>query len=434
MGSTRRLIAAVVVVGASLLAGCAGTLSMRSPLPASLIEQAEIPDLQGVRYWADEVPLDLVTELRTRFPGIPSVGRNAQRVGGRQVLDILAISGGGSNGAFGAGVLSGWSQSGRRPEFEVVTGVSAGALIAPFAYLGPEYDPELNRIWTAYETSDLIRTAGLPGLLGGDGLVDTEPLANMIARYVNREMLDKIAAQYRRGRLLLVLTTNLDAQRPVVWNMGAIAQSRTPAAETLFRQVLLASSAIPGVFPPVRIRVRADGQIYDELHVDGGTTKQLFVAPARAPLSDYNRLHDRPPIWKFYIILNGKSAPLYEPVQQRTLQIAGRSIMTLLASQTTAEVYQIWRWVRDGGGAFHYIDIPPTFPYRPVEPFDPAYQKKLFALGISLGKRGDAWASKPPDETPSALREEAVPTRPAQRGGSTELFSAESFFSGFGGQ
>lgn len=427
-GAVLRWPAIVLLLGcAALVSGCASLAGGRTPLPANLVEQAKIPLGSSIRYWADDVPVDLVREIRAKFPDIPHVGQNAQRVRGREVLEVLALSGGGPNGAFGAGMLAGWTASGKRPEFEVVTGVSAGALIAPFAFLGSEYDPQLKRIWTAYKTSDLIRSTGLPGLLGGDALVDNAPLAQLIERYLTRDVIDAVAAEYRRGRLLLVLTTNLDAQRPVVWNMGAIAQYRTPEATQLFYDVLLASSAIPGVFPPVRVQVEAGGQRYDELHVDGGTTQQLFVAPFQAPLRAYARLHRAPPIWKFYIIMNGKSAPLYEPVQQRTLPIAGRSIQALLNSQTSAEVYQIWRWVRDGGGRFQYAEIPASFPYEPIEAFDRAYQSKLFAYGEEMGRR-QLWADRPPSEVPTALRPKAVETRPATFEREPQLFGATNFF------
>jgi predicted acylesterase/phospholipase RssA len=409
------------------MGGCAGLMGERNPLPAKLVEQARVPNIASIRYWADEVPLDLVAEMRTKFPDIPPVGLNAERVRGRQVLEVLALSGGGPNGAFGAGLLAGWSDRGTRPEFEVVTGVSAGAIIAPFAFLGPKYDAALREIWTAYQTRDLIRAAGLPGLLGGDSLVDTEPLAALMERYLTRELLAEIAREYQRGRVLLVLTTNLDAQRPVVWNMGAIAQRGTPHADKLFRDVIRASSALPGLFPPVRIQVEAAGETYDELHVDGGVSQQLFVAPAQAPLKAYNRLHRRPPIWRFYVVMNGKTAPAYEPVKQRTLQIAGRSIQALLGSQTNAELYQIWRWVRDGGGQFRYAEVPPTFPYKPVEAFDKAYQRKLFEWGEEIGRRG-LWAKKPPSEVPTALRPKPVETRPATQHIEPQLFGASDFF------
>ena len=165
---------------------------------------------------------------------------------------------------------------GTRPNFEVVTGISAGAIIAPFAFLGPAYDRQLAEIWTQYETSELLTAQILPGLLGGSSLADTSKLAELVARYVDRKFLRAVAAEYRRGRILLIGTTNLDMQRPIIWNMGEIASSNHPNAPELFHKIIMASAAIPGAFPPVSIPVVADGQQYEEMHVDGGITRGCF--------------------------------------------------------------------------------------------------------------------------------------------------------------
>ncbi|MEL6747457.1 MAG: patatin-like phospholipase family protein, partial [Pseudomonadota bacterium] len=294
------------------LAGCAGaSIGPRNGVPsAELADAARIDGIPAARAWGDFVPGDVATAIRQAFPGLPPIGANAQRTpDGRTVLDTLALSGGGGDGAYGAGLLVGWTKAGTRPEFEIVTGVSAGALTAPFAFLGPEYDPMLRELWTAFSTRELIVPRGLGGLLQGDALTDTAPLAQLIARYMNDAALAKIAAQYARGRALVVLTTNLDAQRPVVWNMGAIAASSDPRAPTLFRQVLLASAAIPSVFPPVNIDVvGADGKAYEELHVDGGITANMFISPFPVPLTAYNALYDRPPVRRIWVIKNGRTA------------------------------------------------------------------------------------------------------------------------------
>jgi Patatin-like phospholipase len=222
------------------------------------------------------------------------------------VVQYLALSGGAGDGAFGAGVLVGWTQRQDRPRFEVMTGVSAGALIAPFAFLGPRYDRQLREIWTKYDTDELATPQIFAGLLGAEALADSAPLKSLIARYVDRRMLDRIADEYHAGRVLLVGTTNLDAQRPVIWNMGEIAASRHPYALELFRQVILASVSVPGVFAPVHIKVRAGEQILEEMHVDGGPTRQVFVAPAQLSLRSFDPLYPTPPVRRIYIIKNGK--------------------------------------------------------------------------------------------------------------------------------
>ena len=387
------------VLGA-VLAGCATPMVRNGISSADLANRASIAGLPGVRFWGDEVPSDFRAELRRRLPHMPRLAQNADRESGRPVVEILALSGGGSDGAFGAGLLTGWTERGDRPEFEVVTGVSAGAIIAPFAFLGPKYDPALKTIWTHYRTSQIVTAQILPGLLGGSSLADTTPLDDLISKYVTPAFLRAIAREYRRGRLLLVGTTNLDAQRPVVWNMGEIAASRDPYALELFRDVIKASAAIPGAFPPVKIPVVADGKNYDELHVDGGTTREVFVSPINVPFSTYDPLYAKRPIRRLYVIKNGKAVPEQMVVKPKTLDIATRSIATLIKSQNIGEIYRIWRMSRDNGADFNFIAVPPTFSVVAQEAFDPVYLEALFETGRKLGRSRKPWMKKPPDLVP----------------------------------
>ncbi len=400
-------LAASVAAGLCL-GGCAATQAIERNAPPTLAiaEAATVPGLTGVRSWGDNVPKDAVQEYHRIFPGLPRIGQSAQRAEGRPVIKVLALSGGGPDGAFGAGLLSGWSARGNRPEFQFVTGISAGALIAPFAYLGPAYDEPMREMWTQYETSELITAQLLPGLLGGSSLADTAPLAALIAKYVDRAFLAKIAAEYNKGRILLIGTTNLDAQRPVVWNMGAIARAGTPAAIDLFRKVLLASAAIPGAFPPVHIKVEADGQSYDEMHVDGGTTREVFITPVQAPLRALDKLYDQPPMREIYIVKNGKIGADYGEVTPKTISIASRAIATLLKRQHAGDIYRIYRAAKDGGADFNLIAVPETFAEKPKQAFDPAYQKALFETGYKIGRGGIGWMKVPP---------ELLPTRAAPR-------------------
>ena len=205
------------------------------------------------------------------------------------------ISGGGDWGAFGAGVLKGWGNvTGdlARPQFDVVTGVSTGALIAPFAFLGRAYDSQLAGLFTSYGADQIYESNILSGIFGGKALANSKPLAKLIETYVDASFLRRVAEERTKGRFLLVGTTNLDAQRPVYWDMGKIAQKGDNQALELFRHVLLASASIPGIFPPVLVQVEAGGQVYQEMHVDGGTTREVFFtiadfsvhrAPAAAP-------------------------------------------------------------------------------------------------------------------------------------------------------
>jgi predicted acylesterase/phospholipase RssA len=396
--SARSVCASLLMLGSVLgIAGCAASMARNGIPDPVLAEKADIAGLPSVRYWADEVPADLSAEVRKRLPNMPKLAQGAKRVGGRPVVEILALSGGGNEGAFGAGLLAGWTARGNRPQFEVVTGVSAGAIIAPFAYLGPRYDAQLKKIWTEYRTSELVTAQILPGLLGGPALADTAPLEQLINTYVDKRMLREIAAEYRKGRMLLVGTTNLDAQRPVVWNMGEIAASRHPQAAALFRKVLLASAAIPGAFPPVNITVEADGKRYDEMHVDGATTREVFVLPVQVPFKAFDALYSAPPIRKLYIVKNGKIAPETDVVKEQAIPIAVRAISTLIKSQHMGELYRIYRMAKDANAEFNFVAVPPTFTRKPKELFDPDYQAALFNEGYGIGLKGTEWMKAPPE-------------------------------------
>jgi predicted acylesterase/phospholipase RssA len=388
----------------TLVAGCAAIAPRNAVPDQALAHRAALPDLSGVRAWADEVPTDVIAEVRRRVPTLPALAQGAQRTDGRPVVNTLALSGGGSNGAFGAGVLAGWTARGDRPKFEIVTGVSAGALIAPFAFLGPRYDPQLREIWTRYRADQIITAQIVPGLLGGSALADTAPLADLIEQYVDSRFLAAIASEYHKGRLLLIGTTNLDAQRPVVWNMGGIAASRHPAAPGLFRKVLLASASIPGVFPPVSIPVVVDGKIYEEMHVDGGTTQDVFISPVNVPLKSFDPLYGAPPIRRIFLIQNGKLTPEYAAVEQQTILISVRAIYTLMKSQNEGQLYRIWRQAEDAGAEFNLVAIPRDFRSAPSVPFDGDYQSALFARGYSIGKRGGPWLHQLPSQTATASR------------------------------
>ncbi len=394
----------VPVACASFLCGCATTMERNGIADSRLAQTAIVRDMPSVRFWGDEVPTDVVAEVRRRLPNMPLVARDATRVNGRPVVETLALSGGGADGAFGAGVLAGWTARGDRPEFEIVTGVSAGAIIAPFAYLGPNHDNSLKEIWTQYQASEVITAQIIPGLFGGAALADTGPLAALIAKYIDEKMLHDIAAEYSRGRILLVLTTNLDAQRPVVWNMGEIARVGGNKGLDLFRKVILASAAIPGAFPPVSIDVEAGGKLYEEMHVDGGTMREVFVLPVQAPFKAFDPLYAAKPLRKLYIIKNGKITPETNVVEPKTLQIATRAIATLIKSQNWGELYRIWRLARDDNADFNLIAVPPSFTRTTKELYDPVYQEALYQQGFQLGREPGHWMKEPPGQTPIGPR------------------------------
>jgi predicted acylesterase/phospholipase RssA len=358
--------------------------------------QASVPGMGPVRYWGDEISTDLVEEFKRKLAYMPRLAESPPE-NGKPIVNLLAISSGGEDGAFAAGLLVGWTQTGRRPRFEIVTGVSAGALIAPFAFLGPAYDGQLAAIWTRYGARDLIVKKPLAALLGGNALADTGPLADLIALYIDQRFLDAIAAEYRRGRLLLIGTTNLDAQRPMVWNMTQIAASRHPQALTLFRQVLLASASVPGVFPPVHIRVEAGGELREEMHVDGGTTQKVFIAPLQLRLRMLDPLYSAPPQYRIFVISNTKLAPDWAPPTNDARSITERSLQALSRSQGAGDLIRLYLFAKRDGAEFNLAAIPFKFREKSNGPFDRRYMQALFDVGFRQARAGYRWLTAPPE-------------------------------------
>lgn len=374
------------------LTSCAVT-QKRNPIPNEVLGTAvQIPGIPQARVWGDKDPEYLQTwsrrsrqDLLKEYPEV--VGRHH---------NYLAISGGGENGAFGAGLLSGWSEAGTRPEFTMVSGISAGALTAPFAFLGPAYDEQLKEIFTGYSTSDLVIRHNLLSILTGPSVFDSQPLARLIAKYVDQNMMEAIATEFRKGRRLWIGTTNLEAGRPMVWNIGAIANSGAPGALELIHKVMLASASIPAAFPPVIIDVEANGSRYDEMHVDGGTTSQIFVTPANVNWSIVARNFDIKGTPRLFLIRNSSFDPDWETANQKILNIAGKSIGLLIKTQGIGDVNRIYAASKKNGIDFYLASIPGDFDIESSEPFDPIYMQKLFDLGYRLAKEGYPWAKKPP--------------------------------------
>jgi len=315
---------------------------------------------------------------------------------------FLAISGGGDNGAYGAGFLNGWTAAGTRPEFKAVTGVSTGALIAPFAFLGPKYDYVLERVYTTTSSKDIFKKRGLVKGIFGDAMADSRPLANVIATYVNQQLLDELAAEYAKGRILLVGTANLDSLEPVIWNMTAIAASKDPNAIPLFRNILLASASIPGAFPPVMIDVTLNGTHYQEMHVDGGTMAQVFFYPPSINLSQTSPQRKR----TLYVIRNARLDADWANVERRTMSIAARAIGSLTRTQGVGDLYRIYATTERDGIDFNLTYIPSNFNTPHLGEFDTSYMQRLYAVGRERALAGYRWEKFPPgfEGVPSAMK------------------------------
>ncbi len=403
-----RSVASFAIAGllSLLVAACAAGLP-RDILPEKLANGAEVAGFADVRSWGDGQSPALAASLAARLGELKSSGRFAATDGAKPIdVSYLALSGGGGDGAYGAGLLAGWTAAGTRPEFEMVTGVSTGALIAPFAFLGPAYDHQLKDVYTTIETKDIVSLNVVSGILGGDAIADSSPLAAQIARFVDGRLLAAIAREHDRGRRLFIATTNIDAQRAVIWDMGAIARHGTAESLELFRSVLLASASIPGVFPPVRIKVRADGRTYEELHVDGGTVNQLFFLPFDSLAETFVGAGKKRPRLHLYVIRNTKITPEYQPTDDKTFAIVGRSVATLIKSQGVGDLYRVYLKAHALRMDFNYGAIPASFVMQSKEPFDKVYMSDLFQLGFESGRAGYRWQKLPPGMTAAMARAE----------------------------
>lgn len=371
------------------VAGC--STPQRLPAVPTASALRTIQGLGPIRFLVSRETDSFAAEARSALAKEQAWLASNGKTGEMPTAYFLAISGGGDNGAFGSGVLNGWTASGTRPEFKVVTGVSTGALIAPFAFMGPKYDYVIKKVYTTTAQKEIFKKRGLAALLFGDSMADTRPLATLIQSYVSREFLDEIAAEYAKGRILLVGTANLDALEPVIWNMTAIAASKDPRAMQLFRQILLASASIPGAFPPVMIDVNLDGTAYQEMHVDGGTMAQVFLYPPS--ISVANAVQRKRVL---YIIRNARLDAGWASTERRTMSIAMRAIDSLTTTQGVGDLYRIYATAQRDGLDYNLAFIPPTFTTPHREMFDTAYMQSLYEVGFEAAKAGYSWQKYPP--------------------------------------
>lgn len=367
-------------------------------VPSSRVTDAR-PDVDNVRFLQSDniegFAEEYLASLRREKAYLASQGRS----GPLPPASFLAISGGGGNGAFGAGLITGWTNSGR-PVFKTVTGISTGALIAPFAFLGPKYDAILQSTYTTTTDSGIYHKRGIIKAIFGDAMADTLPLQAMVKRFITPEFLAEIAAEYEKGRLLLVGTTDLDANRGVIWNMTALAASKDPDAIDLFRAILLASASVPGAFPPVMINVTVDGRRYQEMHVDGGATAQVFVYPPRFHLREMAEDQGLDRERALYIIRNARLDSEWAQVNRRTLNIASKAINSLIHTQGAGDLNRMYLTSQRDHLDYNLAYIPPDFNAVPKSQFDPIYMTLLFTRGRDMAIKGYPWQKYPPGYRP----------------------------------
>jgi hypothetical protein len=327
---------------------------------------------------------------------------------------FLALSGGGMYGAFGVGVIHGWTQSGARPQFDVVTGISTGGLMATFVFLGPQYDAALYEAMVGVDRRDLLGLSFFPSSPIGDAFFHNRPIKRRINRYITPEVVAEVAAAHAAGRRLYIATTNLDARKLVIWDMGAIASRGTPEAVELYRTVMLASASVPGAFPPVTIPVEVDGRCYEELHVDGGASDEVIFRSFM--VADLNRAAGVPgsvatPGSVLFVVNNGKLYAEPACVRPHVLPIINATARSILYGKGRDELYRIYINCLETGVAFRTTAVPQDLRIeaRGALAIADESQQDLFRAGVEAGRSpgaGEHWRDLPAGANPS---EQALP-------------------------
>ncbi|WP_254598345.1 patatin-like phospholipase family protein [Polynucleobacter arcticus] len=373
------------------LAGCS-SLQRKAAVPSQQMGQAQIAGLSGVRYLVasqssiDQMAGDIQAGFKVRDEKTLNTPAN-----------YLSLSGGGDDGAYGAGLLIGWAERGDRPQFNLVTGISTGALIAPFAFMGKEYDPALREVYTKYGPRDIFIERGLVSGILSDGLSDTTPLFQLISKYIDQDFLRKVGNEYTsKNRWLLIGTTNLDAGVPVVWNMGKIASIGTPEALDLFRKIMLASASIPGAFSPVMFDFEVAGQSFHEMHVDGGAITQVFLYPSALSQRAQDLKLKLQKQRNAYIIRNARLDPEWRETERGTLSIIQRAISSMIQTQGIGDLYRIYHTTQLDGVGFNLAFIGSDFKFPHKSEFDTSYMQALFEYGYKQGLGGKEWQKYPP--------------------------------------
>jgi predicted patatin/cPLA2 family phospholipase len=363
---------ALLLAAAVTLSGCSMFAAKRAEIPQTLLTHGAMTESAPLRYWGDD----------------PGFAANHTRVkpGPDGQVDFLTLSGGGINGAYGAGYLVGWTASGKRPEFEVVTGISVGAIMAPLAFLGSAYDERMNDAYRALSAASNPKTNFLSAIFGSAAILDNSPVRDAIERAIDQDILDRVAAAHRQGRRLYVGTTNFDAQRPVVWDIGAIANSNDPNRLELVHSVILASAAVPTVFEPIMLEVASNGQKYAEMHVDGGVTQQVLLMPGGwGNVGNGNA--------RLYVIFNGVVDATATTVQPSNVSLVGRAVPTLLKYLGRANLAELANSARASGIHYRMTAIPGEFPQSDSLFGSEAWLEQLYEFGRQSGSAG-VWRNR----------------------------------------
>ncbi|SHH20818.1 patatin-like phospholipase family protein [Ferrimonas marina] len=392
MKQSRSLFALVAVVIA--VSGCSSThgLDVRvdqdNYRDAKVAHTSPIAKQEPLRVWADD-DVELFYDAES--------GTTPVRVDGDR-MSILALSGGGANGAFGAGVINGLYDSGQLADYSVVTGISAGSLIAPFVFVGGEQIHQLQEVMLGIDDKMVLGKRNFFNALLKDAFTNGKNMYEFIAEVYSPKMIEQIAEQHRAGRRLLIGTTQFDSGQLVVWNLGQIANSDLANRDALIHQVLAASSSIPGVFPPQFINVMANGAVMEELHVDGGLSEQMFFQPANVDyrkISEAQGLTETPQV---HVIRNGMLKMPYSPTKDKGMALLNRSLKSLTIQQSRGDLYRMMYFseVSDLSLSFTFIDDDFDGKKTTKAMFDQDYMQALYDYGYNKAVQNTLWAEQLP--------------------------------------
>lgn len=381
-----------------MLYGCSSSTSMRVTKDNYTIATIEYPKKRSsifdepYRFFGDRSPNFMIALEDKKFIETVVRSPSTPKIQGDQ-LNILVLSGGGERGAFGAGVINGLYDSGTLPDFTLVTGVSTGALIAPFAFLGNDYIHKIYELMLKLNDEELLDKRNFLWPLYANSLVKGDKFANFIEETYSSSIIEAIANEHRKGRRLQIGTTHFDSGRQMIWNLGRIAASDLPEKEAIIRKILVASASIPGFFPPQYFDVYADGKLFEEMHVDGGLSHQLFFNPFMLDLDSISKAYGLTKKPNIYIIRNGFLGPEFTQVGERSIDIGLRSIDNLISSETIGDLYREAYMANSSNANVYLTFIGENFKQTSNEDyfFDPIYMKELYRYGYEMATEKSVW-------------------------------------------
>ncbi|MEH6452365.1 MAG: patatin-like phospholipase family protein [Psychromonas sp.] len=377
-----------VILAIFIIAGCA---TRPTPLPESYSQ--ELP------WGALDLDINNHNPHYTLRRSLGDVIENKFLQPNQNDLNILALSGGGSGGAFGAGVLNGWKDHGSMPNFDVVTAISTGSIMATYAFLGGEHIDKLDTIFNNLSTADLYKSSWL-GIFNDATLSDPSPLKRSLEEHINEEVLAEVAVQHKKGRRLYIGSTNLDTGQLVIWDMGAIASSGRNDKVQRYRDIVYASSAVPIIFPPHFFEIDIEGEKYSQMHVDGGVHSNVFmlgmfidwVHELKVTKEQRSKVNAN-----LYIVANKKyrERHRYNPVPLEIRAVLNSFIYVEMDLLFDRSVSRIYHSAKERGINFHMASIPQDSEHiKSTLEFVPSEMREIYKLGYENALSGYDWQTE----------------------------------------